>query len=277
MLTQRVLTAVALLAVLLGALAWSTTAFMALVTLIISIALAEWLQLLGWGRGASTAFSAAVGLSLFALDFYLPSAIEVSVLPLAALATFAWVLIAVALIRPGGAQRLQLAPAAAMSLGLVLIIAAWIALIHFLHQSSARLLSVLVVVWIADTAAYFAGRAFGRRKLAPLISPGKTWAGVYGAVLSVLAISIACWWLFPTLPFFSNRLLEGLGVVPASLLLATVVALSIVGDLYESLLKRRAGVKDSSQLLPGHGGVYDRIDALVPALPAAALFEHIAR
>lgn len=277
MLTQRVLTAAALLVILLGALAWSVTAFMALVTVIIAIALAEWLQLIGWGRGAATVFAIAVGCSLFALDLLLPGAVEAVVQPLAALATIVWVLIAIVLAMPNPLQRLHLAPVAAMVLGLVLIVAAWVALIHFLHQGSVRLLSVLVVVWIADTAAYFAGRAFGRRKLAPLISPGKTWAGVYGAVVSVLALSIACWLLFPRAPLFSNRLLEGLGLLPAGLLLTSVVALSIVGDLYESLLKRRAGVKDSSQLLPGHGGVYDRIDALLPALPAAALFEHFAR
>ncbi|MGH6623509.1 MAG: hypothetical protein ACREBN_06030, partial [Burkholderiaceae bacterium] len=135
MLTQRVLTAVVLLAVLLGALAWSTTAFMAVVTVIIAIALAEWLQLIGWARGAAAAFSTAVGLSLFALDLYRPGAIEAAVLPLAALATIAWILIAIVLFRPDGLHRFQLAPLAAMALGLVLILAAWAALIHFLHQS----------------------------------------------------------------------------------------------------------------------------------------------
>jgi phosphatidate cytidylyltransferase len=139
------------------------------------------------------------------------------------------------------------------------------------------LLSVFVIVWVADTAAYFAGRAFGRTKLAPHISPGKTWAGVYGAIAAVLVVAIAAWLLLPTAAIFTNRLLDEAVLAVAVMLIMALVAMSIFGDLYESLLKRQAGVKDSSHLLPGHGGVYDRIDALVPVLPLAALIDGLAR
>lgn len=276
MLIQRILTALVLLAVLLGALAWSITAFVAVVTLVLSVAMAEWLRLVGWNRGSAIAVAVVLGIALFLLHFSAPGVTESLVEPLSIVATLTWVVIALALPGAHGPRLPQLGPLAALGLGLVLIVAAWVALMHFLHQGGAQLLSVLAVVWIADTAAYFFGRAFGRRKLAPQISPGKTWAGVYGAMLSVIAIAIACWRFAPNAPLLSNRLFEGAGVLAASCLLAALVALSIVGDLFESLLKRRAGVKDSSQLLPGHGGVYDRIDALVPALPAAALFEQLA-
>ena len=138
------------------------------------------------------------------------------------------------------------------------------------------LLSVLVIVWLADTAAYFAGRAFGKRKLAPHISPGKTWAGVVGAAVAVVVAAWAAFWIAPEASLWSNGLIVSLGPL-AVMLLALLVALSIVGDLFESLLKRQAGVKDSSGLLPGHGGFYDRIDALLPVLPLAVVFEWTAR
>jgi len=138
------------------------------------------------------------------------------------------------------------------------------------------LLSVLFIVWLADTAAYFAGRAFGKRKLAPHISPGKTWAGVAGAVVAVIGVALIAYQVAPGAGLLSSRLLSTLGFVGA-VLLGAIVLLSIVGDLFESLLKRQAGVKDSSHLLPGHGGFYDRVDALLPALPLAALLEWIAR
>ena len=138
------------------------------------------------------------------------------------------------------------------------------------------LLSVLVLVWIADTAAYVFGRAFGKRKLAPHISPGKTWAGVVGALIAVIALALLANRFWPASDLLSNRLVARYGFGAAALLAALVVV-SIVGDLFESLLKRQAGVKDSSHLLPGHGGVYDRIDALLPVLPLAALLEWMAR
>jgi phosphatidate cytidylyltransferase len=131
------------------------------------------------------------------------------------------------------------------------------------HFGAWRLLFAFALVWAADVGAYFAGRAFGKRKLAPHVSPGKSWEGVYGGLALALVIAgIAGTWLFR---------LDG-GTWLAFLLLAVaVVLLSIVGDLGESLLKRQAGAKDSGTLLPGHGGMLDRVDSLLAALPAMAL------
>jgi phosphatidate cytidylyltransferase len=130
---------------------------------------------------------------------------------------------------------------------------------------------VFLIVWIADTAAYFAGRAFGKRKLAPHISPGKTWAGLWGAVIAVVAIALIVQLAWPAAEALSSRMIERLGIAVAMLLLAALVVISVVGDLFESLLKRQVGAKDSGHLLPGHGGFYDRIDAMLAVLPPAAL------
>ena len=127
-------------------------------------------------------------------------------------------------------------------------------------------LLVLVLVWIADSAAYFVGRAWGRRKLAPAISPGKTWEGVAGGLIGAALYAII-------LAFFTDRG-AWLALVVTALLLGMV---SIVGDLFESAVKRQAGVKDSGSLLPGHGGILDRIDSATAALPLAALLWPIVR
>jgi phosphatidate cytidylyltransferase len=159
------------------------------------------------------------------------------------------------------------------ALAFVLLAAAWIATMHLLDVGALYLLSVLAIVWLADIAAYFSGRRWGRRKLAPAISPGKTWAGVWGAVAAVLALALLLNAVAAGVPAFSTMLLQEL-VLPAALtLLAALVGLSVFGDLFESLLKRQVGAKDSSRLLPGHGGVLDRIDAVIAVLPAAALFD----
>jgi phosphatidate cytidylyltransferase len=126
------------------------------------------------------------------------------------------------------------------------------------------LLFVMCLVWVADSAAYFAGRKFGKTKLAPSISPGKTWEGVAGAVFGV-SLYVALVWSFS--PEFSR-----LQMLPALMLTAWWwVVLAVIGDLFESAIKRQAGVKDSGALLPGHGGLLDRIDALTSTLPLAAL------
>jgi len=122
------------------------------------------------------------------------------------------------------------------------------------------LLGVMGMVWMADISAYFAGRKFGRNKLAPTISPGKTWEGVAGAMLGVM--------VYVALVMLASGMTQRYSLF----LFAVVgVALSVIGDLFESAIKRQAGVKDSGTLLPGHGGLLDRIDALTSTLPLAAL------
>ncbi len=156
--------------------------------------------------------------------------------------------------------------------GWVVLLSAWMALVEMQARSPWLALAAMAIVWIADTAAYFSGRAFGRRKLAPEISPGKTWEGVYGG-LAAVAIYAGCllvlghrggW--FGAIDLFTVTTWVGAMLV--------ITAVSVVGDLYESLMKRQAGVKDSGKALPGHGGVLDRIDALVAAMPLAALAAH---
>lgn len=155
---------------------------------------------------------------------------------------------------------------AAYALGLLLIVAAWAAMAALHARGPWVLLGAMALAWVADIAAYFAGRAFGRHKLAPQISPGKTWEGVAGAVGGVLVYGLA-------LAAATGRLAAAAlaELVVWALLLLALTAAGIVGDLFESLLKRQAGVKDSSNLLPGHGGILDRIDSLLAILPLAAL------
>ena len=139
----------------------------------------------------------------------------------------------------------------------------------FLHQGAQFILPMLAVIWIADIAAYFAGRALGRRKLAPRISPGKTIEGALAGVLGVVAWVIGTALYLPK--SFGFELAQRWGLGGAAMLAVLLAVFSICGDLFESLLKRRALMKDSSNLLPGHGGVYDRIDAVVAVVPLAFL------
>lgn len=150
--------------------------------------------------------------------------------------------------------------------GWMLLIPTGLAMIDLREADPApwMLLGVMGLVWVADSAAYFAGRKFGKTKLAPSISPGKTWEGVAGAVAGV-SVYISLIWVFR--PEFTN-----LQMLPALMLTAWWwVVLAVIGDLFESAVKRQAGIKDSGTLLPGHGGLLDRIDALTSTLPLAAL------
>ena len=153
----------------------------------------------------------------------------------------------------------------------ITIFGCFLSMLMLYRQSEIFLLSSLAVIWAADIGAYFSGKAFGRRKLAPSISPGKSWEGVIGGWLTVLLLSIIVTRIPALTDTFSARMLTRYGWIGFFLVLTAVVLASVVGDLFESQLKRRAEVKDSSHLLPGHGGVLDRIDALIPTLPLMAL------
>jgi phosphatidate cytidylyltransferase len=185
-----------------------------------------------------------------------------------------WVLMAGFLLA-GGVQRWSRIPLAVRwAVGVLLLCCTWLALMMSKTFSIDFLLSVLLVVWMADIAAYFSGKAFGKHKLAPDISPGKTWEGVVGAVVGVFLLSYV--WLtatdyfsWPSSSIFDRLSAHGFVVLVSGLLF--LVMMSVAGDLIESLVKRSAGAKDSSQLLPGHGGILDRIDALLPTLPLAVM------
>jgi len=154
--------------------------------------------------------------------------------------------------------------------GLVLLVPTWLALVDLRNLSPVLLLLLMSVAWVSDSAAYFAGRRFGRHKLAPSVSPGKTWEGVAGAVLAVSAY--AALWIYAWPQHFPQALASlPFGAFGIVLFLWLLTAIGIYGDLFESAAKRHAGVKDSGVLLPGHGGVLDRIDALTALLPVAAL------
>ena len=156
-------------------------------------------------------------------------------------------------------------------MGLFVLVPAWVGLNHLrtggfqFGDSTNNLLLILYVfcvVWVADIGAYFAGRAFGKAKLAPRVSPGKSWAGVWGGLMAVGVFALVVSWL------------ASAGTVQTSLLIVASLAtglVSVLGDLLESMLKRHRGIKDSSQLLPGHGGIMDRIDSLTAAIPVFAL------
>ena len=143
--------------------------------------------------------------------------------------------------------------------GAVVIVPAWIGMVQLHALGPWVLLAAMALVWVADISAYFVGRAFGRHKLAPAVSPGKTWEGAGGAILGGL--------LYVFLLRQYGNLPLTLSVAAIFPVTAVLVAISIIGDLFESMIKRQAGVKDSSQLLPGHGGVLDRIDSLTSTLP----------
>ncbi|MBC8055500.1 MAG: phosphatidate cytidylyltransferase, partial [Rhizobiales bacterium] len=158
-------------------------------------------------------------------------------------------------------------------IGLVLLWTAWLALAAAKSIGINFILSVFCLVWAADIAAYFGGKAFGKRKLARAISPAKSWEGVWSGMLGALALAGLWLWLDTAIRVDSlslySRLYGRFGVVGLVGVVVFLAAMSVVGDLFESLVKRAAGAKDSSKLLPGHGGVLDRVDALLPVFPIA--------
>jgi phosphatidate cytidylyltransferase len=283
MLKQRVITAIVLLAILLPALFWKTPEpFLAITLVLIAAGGWEWGRLNGLPQGVNVLLG-LVTLVLCALAWALgwpqrPSA------ALWCVVGAAWVLAGAALVRAGVDGWPKIPRGLRVPGGVLALVLAWLAMAQARVIGVNFLLSILVLVWVADIFAYFAGRAIGgkftQRRLAPVISPKKSWEGVWGGMAGVVVLAIA--WVLADNAAHAQvpslySVLAGLGwpvVVLAAIFLA---AMSVVGDLTESLVKRSAGIKDSSQLLPGHGGVLDRVDALLPTLPLAMMLATLAQ
>ncbi|RZI74272.1 MAG: CDP-archaeol synthase [Variovorax sp.] len=277
MLKQRIITALALLAVLLPALFYpSYVPFAAVMLALIGAAAWEWGRLNGYGPRMSLFLGLEMVL-LCALSWWL-GLLQMQLTLAWTLAGAAWVLGGAALLRVAVPGWPRIPKGLRLVGGLLALWVAWLAAVQARMVGINFLLSILLLVWVADVFAYFAGRAFGLKftkgKLAPSISPGKSWEGVWGGMAGVVVLALAWVWADAALQASVPSLYTRLAARGWWLLVIGVVflaAMSVVGDLVESLIKRSAGAKDSSNLLPGHGGVLDRVDALLPALPLAMM------
>jgi phosphatidate cytidylyltransferase len=271
-LLTRVLTALALLPVILAALFFASPAGWTVFALVIALLSCwEWSRFCGFTGGGQVAYlvaSAAIGAYVALLaSGTLPGNFAALALTAFILAAFFWFAGATTWL----ARLARPSPSMRAVAGWLVIWPTWFALVVLRETSPWILLAIAALVWVADIAAYFAGKGFGRNKLAPSISPGKTWEGVAGAMVGVAVYGAVLDFVAHRFETPLDRIFEGAGGIPAVAVMVLLAGMSVVGDLFESWMKRGAGLKDSSRLLPGHGGVLDRIDALTAALPLAAL------
>jgi phosphatidate cytidylyltransferase len=272
MLLTRVVTVLAILPVVVGMLFFATPALWALFMLVIAlVACWEWSRMCGLtptGQAAYLAASGAIGAFLWLLYLRLvPGNFAAMALTGFIIATVFWLVGAPFWL----AQKLRPSPSTCATAGWIVAWPAWLAFVVLRDTSPWLLLALAGLVWVADVAAYFAGKRFGRHKLAPAVSPGKTWEGVVGALTGVIAYGALLAWIANTHATPLTALFDDGAALVVLLVMLALTAVSVVGDLFESWMKRGAGLKDSSHLLPGHGGVLDRIDALTSTLPVAAL------
>ena len=261
MLKQRIITALILLPIALcGFFLLEGSAFALFIGLVVTLGGWEWARLAGFNeQSMRVAYAAAVALMLFVMHL-LPG-----LAPWILGASVLWWGIATYLVLTYPRSSDHWASAACkLVIGLLILLPAWQGLVLIKQEPLGNwlIMAVMVLVWGADIGAYFSGRAFGKRKLAPLVSPGKSWEGVYGGLALSLIITVL-------VGFFRDWTVAQLfkGLIGAAL----IVFISVVGDLTESMFKRQSGIKDSSNLLPGHGGVLDRIDSLTAAIPVFAV------
>lgn len=261
MLKQRIITALILLPIALcGFFLLKGAEFALFIGLVVVLGAWEWARMAGLvAQAMRVAYAAVVALLLF-LMYLLPG-----LAPWILVAAVIWWGVATFLVLtfPDSSEHWASA-ACKLVIGLLILLPAWqgLVLIKQWPLGNWLILAVMVLVWAADIGAYFSGRAFGKRKLAPKVSPGKSWEGVYGGLVVSLVITAVVGF---SRDWSVSQLIVGL------LGAAVIVLISVVGDLTESMFKRQAGIKDSSNLLPGHGGVLDRIDSLTAAIPVFAV------
>jgi len=270
MLKTRVITALVLLAVFLPLLFLLPPVYIGTFFLVALLAAAwEWSTLL-----APQARRAAWLYALFCLAgilFLLGMQNATWQFALLLLAVIFWFFVAPFILARGINLSLQKLRPFYVVLGLILLPATWFSLVFLRELGLVFLLTTMALVWIADIGAYFVGKALGKRKLAVQISPGKSVEGAIGGLVLSYGYALLCVLYLPFESSLFGAWAIRFGWVPMFLMVTVLVAFSIFGDLFESQLKRLAGVKDSSHLLPGHGGVLDRVDALIPTMPIAAL------
>ena len=270
MLKTRVITALVLLAVFLPLLFLLPPVYIGTFFLVALLAAAwEWSTLL-----APQASRAAWLYALFCLAvilFLLGMQNATWQFALLLLSVIFWFFVAPFILAKGINLSLQKLRPFYVVLGLILLPATWFSLVFLRELGLVFLLTTMALVWIADIGAYFVGKALGKRKLAVQISPGKSVEGAIGGLVLSYGYALLCVLYLPFESSLFGAWAIRFGWVPMFLMVTVLVAFSIFGDLFESQLKRLAGVKDSSHLLPGHGGVLDRVDALIPTMPSAAL------
>lgn len=277
MLKQRIITALVLLSLLLPALLYSQPVFFYALTLAFIAAGAwEWARLNGYA--GATPLLTALLCCVICLGMWRANWPDMRLPQLWLFTGGVWVLLSAYVLRAGVGAWPTYARPLRWLLGVTGLCLTWLAVAQAKRVGVNFLVSILTLVWMADIAAYFAGRTWGgrliRRKLAASISPGKSWEGVMGGVVGVMCLAFA--WKYAdqafgaTVPSIYTHL-DGRGTAALLLACLFLALMSVVGDLIESLVKRSAGVKDSSALLPGHGGVLDRVDALLPTVPLAMM------
>lgn len=270
LLNDRVKTALVLIPVMLAGIYLLPLTWFALFIGVIAVLGAwEWADLSGfsatWQRLAYQALIAVLLLGLYL-------GLRNDILPAAAVLVLAsawWVLGTLLVWRYPAAVSLWSQPQARLLMGVLVLLSMWIGFYWIVRADGSRLLITLLMllVWGADVGAYYTGRRFGRHKLAPHVSPGKTWEGVLGGLVGAAVLALVLLALFSDLSAWS-----ALDYLILAVFAGTVVSISVVGDLVESMVKRHRGLKDSGQLLPGHGGIMDRIDSMCAAAPVFAAF-----
>lgn len=288
MLKQRVITAIVLLLILIGSYMLGPVAFAGVMAIAFILAQWEWLKLSGLNSIISALVAVVVGGSAAAITYLVSLDLQVinhasqeyQQLYANLSGMFVMYLTVITLLWVGISIRVFFARKTGLPVNRIVVgisgvffpPAAWLAFVAmYATFGISMVISLLAIVWVADIMAYFTGMAFGKHRMSPAISPKKSWEGVAGGMLSVMLLGLLFAWLAPEIKTIPGVIVESMGAVVWIIIAYILVSLSIVGDLFESALKRQAGIKDSSNLLPGHGGFYDRLDAMMPTLPAGFL------